>query len=57
MLKVKKKEKSLVCCVCGKTVKNEKELFIYFDSANRAITKMMADKGYCKQCYEKKWSY
>ena len=52
---MKKKIKKPVCCECGKTVNSEKELFIYFDSSNIAITKAMADKGYCKECYKKKW--
>lgn len=50
-----KKKKKIICSECGKQLKSEKELFVYFDSSNRAITKSMSDKGYCKECYKKKW--
>jgi hypothetical protein len=54
---VKKSHNKQICCECGKIVKSEKELFVYFDSANISITKSMSNKGYCQECYKKKWKY
>lgn len=43
------------CCVCGKVLPDEKDQFVYFDSANSAITKSMAKKVFCKDCYTERW--
>lgn len=45
------------CCECGKIVSSDNELYVYVDGSNSAITKSMSSKGYCKECYSKKWSY
>lgn len=50
------------CNKCGKTLKTDKETYLYFDTNNIAITKSMSKIYFCKECLEnyykkgnKKW--
>lgn len=48
-----KKTKTLKCCDCGRELKNDKEVFLYFDPSNAAITKSMSKHYFCRQCMER----
>lgn len=48
-----KKEKKIICSECGKQLKSGKDLFVYVDGNNIAITKH--SKEMCKECYVKKY--
>lgn len=48
-----KKEKGIKCSNCGKIIEKDKDVYLYFDPNNIAITKSMSNKPFCKECAEK----
>lgn len=46
-------KKKYNCICCNKELKTEKEVFLYFDPNNIAITKSMSKKYFCAECLKK----
>ena len=47
------RKNEIKCNRCKKVLEKDKDVYLYFDPNNIAITRSMSNKPFCKECAEK----